>query len=716
MKPAFRIIILICLCLTVTGHSFERLYVDDPQNPWRSGTGTIEEVVLSVRPLGVYMEVGLYLTFSADGLSFPANTQLETELLFDLPEQAIVRDLWLWVGQDIMRADILDMWTASGIYNGIVNRRRDPAILFKRSAIDYELRVYPMLPNETRKVKLTYLIPTEWTSSTVSIPLPASLINTSRTSPETIYVLFWDDDEWINPRIKEHPGSEFIPNFDPLFGNFQRAELPFGAENGELTLEVDAPLQNGIYVNRLDEDGSGFYQLVVLPSSALDLGEDQKVVCLFDYDIAKSNVGITGVLNAARTMLENELADADSFNLIFTGLSGTVRAADNWFPATAAGVEAAFSAAGPSPLLNFSDLPTLLADGIDFIQTNGNDGSILLISNTDQMRNQATADATVNLLITSMDPNIPISIADYNNLNLLTNSIGGKIYVGNQYFYEQLSEQTGGVFENIANHGSLLSTLAAVSSLAENTIEAFDLHAQVNNGFTFARYTLSETDGALDAKNGILQIGKYFGDFPLTVQVSGLYQGQPHTRTTTIDDSSTSEQDSLHNEMWTGQRIHDMESEFQSDNIIESILDLSIEERILSLYTAFLALEPSDTVFACVDCQDESGLAVGIEDIEQQSDDSLFVAFPNPFNNRTTIKVKLTSNFATSDSELSFKIYNTLGQLVKTFPAEADSGNREYQFIWDGVNEHGLEVGSGTYFFVVSSATRRQVLRLLLVK
>ncbi len=715
MTYLLRYIIVLLLAFFVTGHCIERLYVDDPQNPWRNGTGTIEEVVISVRPAGIYMEVGLYLTFSADGVSFPPNTQLETEMRFELPENVVVHDLWLWVGQDIMRADILDIWTASSIYNGIVNRRRDPAILYKRSAIDYELRVYPMLPNQTRKVKMTYLVPTEWKSSSVSIPLPANIIRLSRTSPETVYILYWDNESWVNPRVREHPASEFILNNDPLFGDFYRAELPPNVENGSLTLDVDAPLQNGFYVNRLDNDGSGFYQLAVLPSAALDLPTDRKIACLFDYDFSKSTVSIQTVLDAARITLLNELADADSFNLIFTQLSGTLRASDSWFPATSAGIEAAFSAVGSNPIFNFSNLPSLLTDGIHFIQENGGDGSLLLISNTDQLRDQAIADVQISQLLAAMDPIVPVHIVDYNNLNILTNTIGGKIFSGNQYFYEKLSEQTSGSFENINDYGSLLETVSAVTALAEATIDAFDLHAQVDNGFTFARFTLGGLAQSIESSEGILQVGKYFGDFPITVQVSGLYQGQPYNRETTLAAQAITPHDSLLEEVWTGNRIISLEGEPQTDNTIESILDLSIDERVLSIYSAFLALEPSDTVFACTDCQDESGLVVGIEDDEVIESDSLFVAFPNPFNNRTTIKIRLSASFMQQNDDISFKIYNTLGQLVRTFPAESSSG-REYQFNWDGVNDHGLEVSSGTYFFVVSSATRRQVLRLLLVK
>jgi Ca-activated chloride channel family protein len=109
---------------------FDQLWIQHPQQQFRQGQGTIEQAMISIRPQGLYMEYGLYLTFSARGLSFTARDSVEVRFFFDLPAEAIVHDLWLWVGDEIVRAKIYDRWTASSIYENIVRRRRDPAILF----------------------------------------------------------------------------------------------------------------------------------------------------------------------------------------------------------------------------------------------------------------------------------------------------------------------------------------------------------------------------------------------------------------------------------------------------------------------------------------------------------------------------------------------------------------------------------------------------------
>ena len=57
-----------------------------------------------------------------------------------------------------------------------------------------------------------------------------------------------------------------------------------------------------------------------------------------------------------------------------------------------------------------------------------------------------------------------------------------------------------------------------------------------------------------------------------------------------------------------------------------------------------------------------------------------------------------------------------LGQVVRTFEPNLASGQRKYQFIWDGRNENGVTVTSGNYFFIVSTPQKRYSLKLLLIK
>ncbi|MEW6686987.1 MAG: T9SS type A sorting domain-containing protein, partial [Candidatus Edwardsbacteria bacterium] len=72
---------------------------------------------------------------------------------------------------------------------------------------------------------------------------------------------------------------------------------------------------------------------------------------------------------------------------------------------------------------------------------------------------------------------------------------------------------------------------------------------------------------------------------------------------------------------------------------------------------------------------------------------SLGQAYPNPFSNQATIKYQLPK-----ESDVSLKIYNIAGQLVKTLVNE-NVGAGFYTCPWDGKNESGKPVASGVYFY-----------------
>ncbi|KAA3597874.1 MAG: T9SS C-terminal target domain-containing protein [Calditrichaeota bacterium] len=84
--------------------------------------------------------------------------------------------------------------------------------------------------------------------------------------------------------------------------------------------------------------------------------------------------------------------------------------------------------------------------------------------------------------------------------------------------------------------------------------------------------------------------------------------------------------------------------------------------------------------------------------------------YPNPFNPSTTISYNLAK-----DSKVSLKIYNEIGEFVK----ELTNGFRyegSHNVIWDGTNNNGKSVSSGTYFYKISAGTFTQTNKMILLK
>lgn len=67
--------------------------------------------------------------------------------------------------------------------------------------------------------------------------------------------------------------------------------------------------------------------------------------------------------------------------------------------------------------------------------------------------------------------------------------------------------------------------------------------------------------------------------------------------------------------------------------------------------------------------------------------------YPNPFNPSTAIRYEVAHR-----GGVELLIFNTLGQRVAILVNEEKDAGR-YSVVWDGRNEHGVQVGSGMYFY-----------------
>ncbi|RKZ12611.1 hypothetical protein DRQ50_11665, partial [bacterium] len=85
-------------------------------------------------------------------------------------------------------------------------------------------------------------------------------------------------------------------------------------------------------------------------------------------------------------------------------------------------------------------------------------------------------------------------------------------------------------------------------------------------------------------------------------------------------------------------------------------------------------------------------------------------AYPNPFNPSTTIRYT-----APRDGEMSLKVYNVRGELVRTLiDGSVEAGMDSIE--WNGRDERGSRVASGVYFYEVRQGHEVQVGKMALLK
>ncbi|MEL7121312.1 MAG: VIT domain-containing protein [Bacteroidota bacterium] len=718
MKARTLLLVLSLFLYANLGFSqYSYINVLDPDNPWWWYQGTIEDATYVVQPKGFYTEVEFYFTVSARGAGFSDGTQLEVVMDFGLPEKAIVTDSWLWVEDVIIRAEILDRWTASGIYEDIVGRRQDPSILFKNGDTRYELRIYPLFAGQSRKAKITFLIPSEWNASEVISSLSMDMVKASFNPISQLSFRHWPHNEWKNLRIAEMPELEFTPMKDNQDRDFLEAVIPGNQIPDQLTTVVDAPFKNGLYVNHYQSKKGNYYQMALLPSEVFNLpeGNPQHMMVLMDYNANSGEISQSELLLAVKNQLKSQLRSSDYFNLMLSGLT-IDPVHPEWLPASVEVIDSVFNSLGTEPIPNYNSIPSLLGRGIQFINEENEGGQLILMANSDREGDNNIANQLITDLFDLMGENIiPISILDYQLGFTNYYWFNNRNYRGNEYFYDNVTRLTGGEYVNIWNNerniqnatGELFSNLSAFTG-------TIDIFTTLSEGFCYNRYNITESGEFTNLNQPILQIGKYEGTFPFEVEVAGVYDETILGQTLSMPAIEIPEADTLLEEIWTGNYLQTLEKDYQNNTIIKEIIEKSIEDRVLSLYTAFLALEPNQGGEPCVDCQDNSAEpTTSTEDIAKDSS-FVFNAYPNPFRERTTINVHTNRSIEWSNVQLS--IFNNLGQEIKRFTNPTILGNNEIQLEWDATDENGQAVADGIYFFTLQSKTESRSYRLMKIK
>lgn len=106
----------------------------------------------------------------------------------------------------------------------------------------------------------------------------------------------------------------------------------------------------------------------------------------------------------------------------------------------------------------------------------------------------------------------------------------------------------------------------------------------------------------------------------------------------------------------------------------------------------------------------EYGFNLPVEDESAQVITRLLPNYPNPFNKSTQINLTLSK-----DSDISVKIFNVKGQLVRQLSAtKLKAGN--HQLRWDAKDDTGKEVSGGIYVCTLKSAGKSQAIKMLLLK
>lgn len=96
-------------------------------------------------------------------------------------------------------------------------------------------------------------------------------------------------------------------------------------------------------------------------------------------------------------------------------------------------------------------------------------------------------------------------------------------------------------------------------------------------------------------------------------------------------------------------------------------------------------------------------------DVDLPTPERFLTNYPNPFNPSTTILYELAPQDL---AEASITIFNTKGQLVRTYNDLNESG----RIVWNGKDKNGNDVNSGVYLYRLNNTKTSQIRKMILIK
>ena len=238
----------------------------------------------------------------------------EGRIVLPLPANSSVIDLALDDGERVLEGRVLGADEALSIYEEIVRRLIDPALLRSLGDDLYEVRAFPVPPGETREVSFTVVTPLVAEVDTALVELPWS-----RMSPRPAAAsLTADIDVPWELRGAIAPG--FLLDLDRIDdGHVQLSwESPPGwRADHDLRLHLQGG--EGLLTTRLltyrEASGDGYFALLLAPTLELDRRVDRDLVLVVDTPGSMRGEKVAQARDAASYVLDH-LGPGDRFGIV----------------------------------------------------------------------------------------------------------------------------------------------------------------------------------------------------------------------------------------------------------------------------------------------------------------------------------------------------------------------------------------------------------------
>lgn len=508
---------------------------------------------------------------------------LEGTYIFPLPTEAAINEFSMWVDGEKVEGQLYTREEARRIYESIVRRRRDPALLEYLDRDLFQASIFPIPAGDSRRVRIEYsqILPAD--NGLVHYVYPLS---TERFSARPLENVSVSVEIRSNEAIKavyspSHPVSiDREGDFGALVGWEDRDVLPSTDFSLYYTVSQEDLGLNLLSYKQSGEDG--FFVMLVAPNVEADEQVVAKdVILVLDTSGSMEGEKIVQAQDALNFVLDH-LNPGDRFNII-TFSTGVRRFSNRAEPLSALGEARRF--VDDIRAEGSTDINRALLEALDTVETGGERPTILIF--------------LTDGLPTSGVVEVPLI------LNNVAQSAGKQVRI---FTFGVGDDVDTVLLDTLARDQRGASAYVRPGERVDEQVSAF--YAKVSTpvladiGLTVDGVRVEETYPwplpDLFAGTQLVLVGRYRQGGPATVSLEGDVNGRQ--RTFVYDDLTFARQggQDFIPRLWATRKIGYLLNEVrlrgEKPELIDEIVKLSIRYGIITPYTSFLVEEPDEAL------------------------------------------------------------------------------------------------------------------------
>jgi len=586
-RPGWKLL-LVAMCTVLNSSLFADGFIVIPPQPHPiSRPARFGFAPLEVKYHNVSVKIDGQKATTTVSQSFynPNNRRLEGTYIFPLPIGAHIDKFQMDVNGKFVEAELLDADKARKIYEDIVRKAKDPALLEYSGRSAFKARIFPIEPRSEKPIKITYtqilrndagiieyVYPLN-TEKFSSVPVKNISVKVEINADSPLKSIYCPTHK---TEIKRHGDKKAVVGFE---ATNSRPDTDFKVVYGLSKKDIGVNL----LTYRPDKNEPGYYMLMMSPGDVKQEAILPKDIC-FVVDTSGSMAGnkIKQLRKSLAFCLDN-LKELDRFEIVRFSTE-----AEPFFnkvmPASEDNLERAQSFVAKMKPIGGTAIHEALQKSLH-MKPAGESRPYMVIFITDGL-------PTIGE--TKEDTIVSTVSGKHGNIRIFTIGLGNNV---NTHLLDRVAEKTRAVTQYIAEKEDLEIKLSNFYNKVSQPVMT-GLNMNVKNGHI--RLTNIHPHKLPDLFNGdqLAVFGRFEGDGPATISLSGNLRGKKQSIEVDADFPEVENKNEFIAAMWATRRVGWLLDQIrlngESKELKDEVIDLARKHGIVTPYTAYLIIEDEE--------------------------------------------------------------------------------------------------------------------------